>query len=69
MLCVAVVFDPIFISFHAVPFTVNVVTVFVVHAVNRSECASEPSSFRSLNVLFPDIVIDHVDAPLENQTL
>lgn len=67
--CVAVVVLFIVIRFPAVPFTVKVVTVCVVPAVNRIECAAVPVSLKSANVLDHDIVIDPVDAPLSNHTL
>lgn len=57
------------IKFHAVPFTVNVVTVWVVPAVNSIEWAIDPSSLKSANVLLPEIVILQVDAPRANHRL
>lgn len=67
--CVAVVVLFIDIRFHAVPFTVNVVTVCVVPAVNNRECATVPVSLISAKVLDHDTVILAVDAPRANQTL
>lgn len=67
--CVAVVVLLRVISCHAVPFTVNVVTVWVVPAVNSIECATDQSSLKSANVFDHEIVFDAVLAHRENHTL
>ena len=53
----------------AVPETVKVVTVVVIAAVKRIECATVPSSLKSLKVFDPTIVIEPVLVPLENHIL
>jgi len=66
---VPVVVEFIVIRFHAVPFTVKVVTVWVVPAVNKIECATDQSSLKSANVFDHEIVFDAVLAHRENHTL
>ena len=53
----------------AVPFTVHVVTVVVMPAVNKIEWAAEPSSLKSAKVLEPAIVFEAVLAPRDHQIL
>ena len=59
----------IVIKFPAVPETVKVVTVVVVAAVNKIECAAEPSSLKSVKVLLSAIVFEAVLAPRDHQIL
>lgn len=66
---VAVVSLFIVITLPAVPETVNVVTVWVVPAVNKIEWAAEPSSLKSANVLLPAMVLLAVLAPRDHQIL